>query len=327
MALPAARAIPRFLRTAGNWSQAIDFPWVDGGSLVIPSRHYAARATQKATQKKSTEGKKQRKPSQEEKEKLTNDTRHSKPYGLKARVPVDDVYVVQYYPKPIYEIETAIEMLKQFQKLDFSDPSQAVHVELRLDMTLDKKKKVDPFVSTIHLPYPFISETNKVLVFTENETQAKVAEDNGAAFVGGAELVKKILDDEIQADFYVAVPGILPKLDPLKNKLRKKFPKNKRGSVSLDIPKMLELYKKGYQYEVEKECFVCKTIATLDMPSEQIIANVDVLIKDVCTHRPLSYGPFINHSLIGSLTSEALKFKFEHFLPQPKEEIKPEVSN
>lgn len=39
----------------------------------------------------------------------------------------------------------------------------------------------------------------------------------------------QILDDEISADFYVAVPDILPKLVPLKNKLRKKFPKSKRG--------------------------------------------------------------------------------------------------
>lgn len=41
----------------------------------------------------------------------------------------------------------------------------------------------------------------------------------------------KILDDEVSADFYVAVPDILPKLVPLKNKLRKKFPKSKRGEL------------------------------------------------------------------------------------------------
>lgn len=39
----------------------------------------------------------------------------------------------------------------------------------------------------------------------------------------------QILDDELSADFYVAVPDIVQKLVPLKNKLRKKFPKSKRG--------------------------------------------------------------------------------------------------
>lgn len=43
----------------------------------------------------------------------------------------------------------------------------------------------------------------------------------------------QILDDEISADFYVAVPEMLSKLAPLKNKLRKKFPKSKRGNTSL----------------------------------------------------------------------------------------------
>lgn len=42
----------------------------------------------------------------------------------------------------------------------------------------------------------------------------------------------QILDDEISADFYVAVPDMLSKLTPLKNKLRKKFPKSKRGTLS-----------------------------------------------------------------------------------------------
>lgn len=42
----------------------------------------------------------------------------------------------------------------------------------------------------------------------------------------------QILDDEISADFYIAVPDMLQKLVPLKNKLRKKFPKSKRGKKS-----------------------------------------------------------------------------------------------
>lgn len=39
----------------------------------------------------------------------------------------------------------------------------------------------------------------------------------------------QILNDDVQADFYIATPDILSKLNLLKNKLRKKFPKTKRG--------------------------------------------------------------------------------------------------
>lgn len=45
----------------------------------------------------------------------------------------------------------------------------------------------------------------------------------------------QILDDEISADFYVAVPEMLPKLLPLKNKLRKRFPKGSRGKLRPQI--------------------------------------------------------------------------------------------
>lgn len=45
----------------------------------------------------------------------------------------------------------------------------------------------------------------------------------------------QILDDEISADFFVAVPEMLPKLLPLKNKLRKRFPKGNRGKLRPQI--------------------------------------------------------------------------------------------
>ncbi|XP_029456277.1 39S ribosomal protein L1, mitochondrial isoform X2 [Rhinatrema bivittatum] len=275
MALPVAQVAvaARFLQTAGIRCHAANVLRVAGRSLAlhdsaprsVPGRSYAAPSA-KTGKKASTEAKKKKLFSKVEKEKPQSDTSRPKPFQLTTREPVDDVYMVQYYAKPIYEIETAIDRLKQFQQLDFTDPSQLVYTELRLDMTLEKKKKVDPFVSTLHLPYLFIAETNKVLVFTENADEAEIAENNGAAFVGGAELVEKILDEEIQADFYIAVPQILPKLTPLKDKLRKKFPKTKRGSVGSDIAKMLELFKTGFEYQIERDCFVRTEIATDTQP-------------------------------------------------------------
>lgn len=44
----------------------------------------------------------------------------------------------------------------------------------------------------------------------------------------------QILEDEIQADFYVAVPAIMPKLIPLRNKLRRKYPSTKRRERRFD---------------------------------------------------------------------------------------------
>uniref|UniRef100_A0A8C2IDG2 Large ribosomal subunit protein uL1m n=1 Tax=Cyprinus carpio TaxID=7962 RepID=A0A8C2IDG2_CYPCA len=275
-----------------------------------PVRSYAAAAAKQKEKKEETVQEKAVK----ERKKVDDKNRH-KPYGLTAWAPVDDVYIVRHYPRPVYETSVAIEMLKNFQKLDFSPENQPVYINLRLDMKLEKKKKVDSFVSTIHLPHSFKSDINKIVVFTENPDQARIAMENGAAVAGGAELVEKILADEITADFYLAEPDIVQKLLPLKNKLRKKFPKSKRGSVGMNIPKMLALFKSGHEYMVE-DIYVNTQVATLDMPKEYILKNIHAIVKDVASHKPAEFGPFIERAIICSRSSEGLHIKIEELLPQ-----------
>ncbi|XP_067846879.1 39S ribosomal protein L1, mitochondrial isoform X2 [Heptranchias perlo] len=287
----------------------------------LPVRQFAAL---KASKKEQKDPKKENlKPKSERK---TDLNRH-KPYGLTAWEPIDDVYRIQYYPKTLHDIETAIDLLKKFQQLDFTYPKQPVYIDLRLDMKLEKKKKVDPFVNIVQLPYAFTTTINTVMVFTENPEEAAVAQKHGADSVGGTELIQKILDDEIQADFYVSVPDMVSKLVPLKNKLRKKFPKSKRGSVGHNIPEMIQVFKTGHEYMVERDCYILSKIGTLDMPREHITANVATIIKDVCTQRPLSFGPFVERAIICSATSESLLFKVEPFLPQIMEDNEEENQN
>uniref|UniRef100_A0A8D0G3A6 Mitochondrial ribosomal protein L1 n=1 Tax=Sphenodon punctatus TaxID=8508 RepID=A0A8D0G3A6_SPHPU len=240
-------------------------------------------------------------------------------------VPGDDVYLTWCYSRPVYEAEVAVDMLKKFQVLDFTYPKQHVYADLTLDMTMGKKKPLEPFTDSVLLPFPYVKEINKVVVFTENTDEANLATENGAAFAGGTELIGQIHGDEIKADFYVAVPTITSKLGSLRNKLKKKFPASKKGSVDYDILKMLEFFKMTQEYEVKDENFIQIRIATLDMPNEQIVANVDAVIKEVCKYRPLSFGPFVTRLILRSSTSEGLDVKCERFLPQPEKVVKVEV--
>ncbi|XP_062874033.1 39S ribosomal protein L1, mitochondrial [Trichomycterus rosablanca] len=289
-----------------------------------PARGFAAAAAAKPARKQRKDEKSATKDVKEvekkkEKQKIDDTGRH-KPYGLTSWAPIDDVYVVRHYPRPVYDAGVAVDMLKSFQKLDFTPEDQPVLIDLKLDMKLEKKKKVDPFVSTVHLPHPFKKETNKVVVFTENPEEARLATEHGAALAGGPELVEKILEDEITADFYLAVPDIIPKLLPLKNKLRKKFPKSKRGSVGVDIPKMLQLFKSGHEYMVERDVYVITQVATLDMPQEHILDNMRVIIRDVASHKPAEFVPMIERVILSSKTSEALHLKLQDLLPKAQKE-------
>lgn len=74
------------------------------------------------------------------KEKRVIDDKHRhKPFSKTAWAPVDDVYVMRYYPRTLYDPAEAIDMLKKFQALDFTPHNQLVYIDLKLDMKLEKK--------------------------------------------------------------------------------------------------------------------------------------------------------------------------------------------
>ncbi|XP_074679539.1 large ribosomal subunit protein uL1m [Strix aluco] len=318
MAAPAGRCLWRVLAPRRGWV----LPGLDQRlaaapdvvSAAPPARLYAAAA-------KTT-----KRGSQKTKQEETKKKPVTKRRPLMSK-PVDDVYLTWYYERPSYDVEVAVGMLKKFQELDFTNPKQYVYINVFLDMALQKKKKVDPFGSIVLLPYRFTDETNKVLVFTENEQEAEIARENGAAVVGGVELIKWILEDEIQVDFYVAVPAIIPKLIPLRNKLRQKYPSTRRNSLGHDIPKMLQLFREGLEYTVEDERVIKTRIARLDMPTEQIVANLKAVIHDICTFKPSTYGPLVQKLVIRSSSSERLLLNLDGLLPQVEKVEEEEEKN
>lgn len=70
---------------------------------------------------------------------VIDDTNRHKPYGKTSWAPVDDVYIMRYYPRTIYNAADAVDLLKNFQVLDFTPHSQPVYIDLKLDMKLEKK--------------------------------------------------------------------------------------------------------------------------------------------------------------------------------------------
>uniref|UniRef100_A0A0G2JUV4 Mitochondrial ribosomal protein L1 n=1 Tax=Rattus norvegicus TaxID=10116 RepID=A0A0G2JUV4_RAT len=267
---------------------------------LLPNRHFAAAAAKSA--RKNKKGAKEKTSD----EKPVDDIEKIKSYTYMESEPEDDVYLKRLYPRRIYEVEKAIHLLKKFQVLDFTNPKQGVYLDLTLDMALGKKKKVEPFASVIALPHPFSSEVNKVAVFTGNASEIKIAEENGAAFAGGADLVKKILDDEVVVDFYVAVPEIMGELNPLRKKLKKRFPKATRSK------------REFFFFQSYQQLFILLfvKIKVLDMPSDQLAANLQAVINEVCRHRPLNLGPFVVRAFLRSSTSEGLLLKTDSLLPK-----------
>ncbi|OWK55264.1 39S ribosomal protein L1, mitochondrial [Lonchura striata] len=322
MAAPSARCLWRALSPRCGWIlPGLEQRLVPAVVSPVTSRPYAA-ATAKAAKKDAKRGR-------QEKEKVKEKMKE-KPLPRRRPLlskPVDDVYLTWLYRRPSYELEQAVAMLKRFQELDFTHPKQFVYINVFLDMALPKKKKVEPFSSGVSLPHRFTDEVNKVLVFTENEQEAEVAREHGAAIVGGVELIKWILEDEIQADFYVAVPAIIPKLIPLRNKLKKKYPSTRKNSLGSDIAKMVQFFRECHQYTVQDESVIKTRIARLDMPTEHIIANLKTIIHDICTFKPSNLDPIVQRLVIRSSTSEGLQLNLDGILPQVEKVEEKEEEN
>lgn len=88
----------------------------------------------------------QRKNQKEDKEKevkkerrVIDDSDSQKPYGFTGWAPVDDVYVPRFYPRTNYGAAESVDMLKTFQRLDFTPLKQPIFIDLRLNMKLEKK--------------------------------------------------------------------------------------------------------------------------------------------------------------------------------------------
>ncbi|XP_060542994.1 large ribosomal subunit protein uL1m [Pantherophis guttatus] len=282
-------------------------------NLLVPSRKYAAKSPRKyrrASQEKKT--------ALEPKEK---EDRYKLPLPLE---PKDDVYLTWCYQKQVYDTETAVELLKKFQPLDFTPPTQELYAHITLDMASEKKKTVGPFISTLLLPYRFTDAIPKILLFTQDPKEADLATENGATIVGGIELIKPILNEEIEADFYIAVPDITTKINPLRSFLKQKYPSIKNGTITYNIPETLNFFKVCHEYAVTNDNLIETPFAMLDMPNDQILANLDSIIKDICKHKSSKQGSFVRSMSIRSSTSEALDVKVEPFLPEKALEQKSE---
>ncbi|XP_071506347.1 large ribosomal subunit protein uL1m-like [Diadema antillarum] len=250
-----------------------------------------------------------------------------KPQGYMAAKPVDDVYMLRHYPKQLISFHEAMDMLRKqhtwaYCRKPEKYSDRTVTIGIKLDMTLKKKKKVVPFQNMIILPHPF-KEDNKVLCFAEG-TDVQVAKDAGAFMVGGEEVVEDLLAHRthIRAfDFCVATPDMMSSLSKLKEKLRKRFPNSKRGSVSNNIPAMLNLYRRGQEYKVQaKSSTINCAIGKLSLTNDQLEENMAAIISDVCSHKPLEYGPFITQLIVTAFLLDGHMIDVQKYLPVPDED-------
>jgi len=135
-----------------------------------------------------------------------------------------------------------------------------------------------------------MGKTVRVLAFAKGDKE-KEAQEAGADFVGGDDLVKKISDGWLDFDKAVATPDMMAAVGRIGKILgpRGLMPNPKTGTVSMDIGKAVKEIKAGkLEYRVDKAGIVHVPLGKVSFGFEQLIDNARAVLLSVLRAKPAS---------------------------------------
>ena len=207
----------------------------------------------------------------------------------------------------VYTIEEAAKLVKETSTVKFD-----ATVDASFNLNVDPKAADQQVRGTLVLPHGN-GKTKKVLAITDKVEDAKAA---GADFIGGKEMIEKILKENWFAfDVIVATPNMMGEIGKAARTLGPKglMPNPKTGTVSMDIAKAIKDIKAGkVEYRVDKEANMHVSIARVSFDDKKIADNLKALCEAVVKARPASVkGTYIKNAVLHTTMGPAIHFTFE----------------
>lgn len=203
-----------------------------------------------------------------------------------------------------YTLSEAIPFLKE-NKVSRFDETVEVHMNLGVD-----PKHADQMVrGTVVLPHG-LGKTKRVLVIAGGE-KVKEAEDAGADFVGGEDMVKKIQGENwLDFDAVVATPDMMKFVGRLGKVLgpRGLMPNPKTGTVTMDVARAVQEIKAGkVEFRVDKGGVIHAPVGKLSFDDSKLSENAATLIDAVVKAKPsAAKGKYVNGVTLCSTMSPSL---------------------
>lgn len=182
-----------------------------------------------------------------------------------------------------YNLEEAVSKVKEIAFAKFDET-----VELTVWLGVDPRKADQLVRGTIVLPHG-LGKTKTVLVIAQGD-KIKEAEEAGADFVGGEDMVNKIKTENwLDFDAVIATPDMMRLVGGLGKVLgpRGLMPNPKTGTVTFDVKTAVKETKAGkVEYRVDKTGVIHVPVGKVSFEADKLRDNTKMLLEAVVKAKP-----------------------------------------
>ena len=203
-------------------------------------------------------------------------------------------------------LKDAVELAKKTAYANFDET-----VELHLNMGLDPRHADQQVRGVASLPHG-LGKMVRVLVFTQGEA-VKTAEEAGADYVGGDDMVKNIEDGWLEFDVAIATPDVMGKVSKLGKILGRRglMPNPKSGTIvpPQDLPKAISDVRKGrVDFRIDKTAVIHLPLGKLSFDDDRLLGNLAALIEAVLRAKPSgAKGQYIKSASLSTSMGPGIK--------------------
>ncbi len=200
-----------------------------------------------------------------------------KQHGKKFRAAAEKIEVGRKY-----NLEEAVSKVKEIAFAKFDET-----VELTMWLGVDPRKADQLVRGTVVLPHG-LGKSKTVLVIAQGD-KIKEAEEAGADFVGGEDMVTKIKGGWLEFDAVIATPDMMRLVGGLGKVLgpRGLMPNPKTGTVTFDVKTAVQETKAGkVEYRVDKTGVIHVPVGKVSFDAEKIQDNARMLLDAVVKAKP-----------------------------------------
>jgi large subunit ribosomal protein L1 len=183
-----------------------------------------------------------------------------------------------------YKLEEAASVLKKAHFVKFDET-----VELVLNLGVDPKQSDQMVRGTVVLPHG-LGKSKRVLVIASGE-KVREAQEAGADFVGGEDMVQKIQEGWTDYEAVIATPDMMKSAGRLGKVLgpRGLMPNPKTGTVTFEVARAVKEIKAGkVEFRLDKTGIIHSPIGKISFEATHLAGNAQALLAAVLKAKPAS---------------------------------------